>query len=328
MEDSVNNSGCNVVEEILKQIDGEADSAKIVEVTSLFTSLICMVLTLLLNAYIIVNILHRRKFKVFYFIIFIFLLIIQTIYLCLVSLSNVLTAAPECFSPPLGHFRPLAGILARTCLGIFAALVGTLTIERFISSTSSSTLVRCCTSLLAMVAAVSAPVVLVAFFLITNNPEGDNLHQEFWFGAEVGVYIIVPLLTLTIFGTVNCCKVSMTSRLLPSNQIQAIKLNIGVSILTNISIFVFLIQESLHLWQSQIQARDFEEAILVQDDLQSAITYLRMGHNLCSITLSIMVTMVSLIYCMICSTCCYSCCCPAINQLEQTRYMQVEKEIR
>ena len=113
---------------------------------------------------------------------------------------------------------------------------------RFISSTSSSTLVRCCTSLLAMVAAVSAPVVLVAFFLITSNHEGDNLHQEFWFGAEVCVYIIVPLLTLTIFGTVNCCKVSMTSRLLPYNQIQAIKLNIGVSILTNISIFVFLVQ--------------------------------------------------------------------------------------
>ena len=65
MEDSVNNSGCNVVEEILKHIDGEADSAaKIVEVTSLLTSLVCMVLTMIVNTYIIVNILHKRKFKV------------------------------------------------------------------------------------------------------------------------------------------------------------------------------------------------------------------------------------------------------------------------
>jgi len=331
MEDSVNNSGCNVVEEILKHIDGEADSAaNIVEVTSLLTSLICMVLAMIVNAYIIVNILHKRKFKVCYFIIFIFLLIIQTIYLCLVSLRSVIAIVPQCLPPslPLGQVTPLAGILARTCLGIFAAIVGALTIERFISSTSSSTLVRCCTSLLAMVAAVSAPVVLVAFFLITSNHEGDNLHQEFWFGAEVCVYIIVPLLTLTIFGTVNCCKVSMTSRLLPYNQIQAIKLNIGVSILTNISIFVFLVQESLHLWQSQIEVRNFEETDLVQDEYQAAIMYLSMGHNLCSIILSFMVTLVSFIYCIICSTCCYSCCCPAINQLEQARYIQVEKEIR
>jgi len=331
MKDAVNASGCDIVQEILEQIDGKDDSpTKIIEVTSLLTSLSCVVLVLIVNTYIIVNILHRRKFKVFYFIIFILLLLIQVLYLCLVSLSHVMTTLPSCISPspPFDKVVPLTGTLARTCMGIFAALVGALTIERFISSTSSSSLVKCCTSILAMVAAVSAPVVLVAFFLVTGNHEGNDLHQEFWFGTEVCIYIIIPLLTLTVFGTVNCCKVSMTSRLLPSNQIQAIKLNIGVSILTNISIFVFLIQESLHLWQSQIQVRYLEEKLLDQEDLQSAITYLGMGHNICSMILSIMVTMISFIYCLICSSCCSSCCCPAINQLEQIRYVQVEKEIR
>merc|ERR1711874_691594 len=206
--------------------------------------------------------------------------------------------------------------------------VGASTVERFISSTSSSTLVRACTSTLAMITAVSAPVLVVAFFLITNSHEQGHLHQEFWFGTEVCVYIIFPLLILTIFGTVNCCKVSMTSRLLPSTQIQAIKLNIGVSVLTNISVFIFLVQESLHLWQSQLQARQGEETLLAQEDLHSAISYLGLAHNVCTIILCIMVTMASLLYCFICSTCCSSCCCPAINQLEQVRYTQVQKEIR
>ena len=110
------------------------------------------------------------------------------------------------------------------------------------SSTSASPLVRCCTNILAVVTAVSGPVVVVAFFLITSSGEQDHLQQEFWFGAEVCVYIICPLLALTVFGTVNCCKVSMTSRLLPSYQIQAIKLNIGVTISTNVAMFIFLIQ--------------------------------------------------------------------------------------
>ena len=78
-------------------------------------------------------------------------------------------------------------------------------------------------------------MVVVAFFLITTNGEKD-LQVELWFGAEVCVYIICPLLALTVFGTVNCCKVSLTSRLLPSYKIQAIKLNIGVTISTNVVI--------------------------------------------------------------------------------------------
>ena len=113
---------------------------------------------------------------------------------------------------------------------------------RFVSSTSATLLVQCCTNVLALLAAVSGPVLVIAFFLITTNGEEEQIQQEFWFGAEVCVYIICPLLALTVFGTVNCCKVSMTSRLLPSYQIQAIKLNIGVTICTNVAMFIFLVQ--------------------------------------------------------------------------------------
>ena len=32
--------------------------------------------------------------------------------------------------------------------------------------------------------------------------------SELWFGLEVGLYILLPLLIITVFGTVNYCKVS------------------------------------------------------------------------------------------------------------------------
>jgi hypothetical protein len=40
-------------------------------------------------------------------------------------------------------------------------------------------------------------------------------------------------------------KVSISSRLLPSQEVQAVKTNIGLVVLTNISIFLFLIQVSI-----------------------------------------------------------------------------------
>ena len=127
-------------------------------------------------------------------------------------------------------------------------------------------------------------LVVVAFFLITTNSEQEQIQEDFWFGAEDCVWLICPLLALKMFGTVNCCKVSMTSRLLPSYQIQAIKLNIGVTIFTNVAMFIFLLQvivgvffyswcyhwnhqESVYLWQYQLQVKSLEETILLQDDL-------------------------------------------------------------
>ena len=69
-----------------------------------------------------------------------------------------------------------------------------------------------------------------------------ELDTEFWFGVEICVYVIFPLLLLTVFGTVNCCKVSLSSRMLPTKQVQAIKINIAVTVSTNIALFLFLVQ--------------------------------------------------------------------------------------
>jgi len=327
---SSSNGSCNLVEEVFNHVGGVEDTtAGLVQLTTLLTSLICLMITLILNIYIAINIVLKKKFKICYFSIFLILLLAQTLYLCHVSFSLLFSTLPSCFpnSPLLDQFITAAAPDTRSLLGVFACIVGALTIERFLSSTSASQLVRCCTNILTVITAISGPVV-VATFLIISSGDQDPLQQEFWFGAEVCVYIICPLLVLTVFGTVNCCKVSMTSRLLPPYQIQAIKLNIGVSISTNIAMFVFLVQESLNLWQSQLQSRPVEDTLLAQDSLDSAILSLGLAHNVCSIILCFMLTLVSILYCSICCTFCNSCCCPAINQLEQVKYIQVEKEVR
>eukprot|EP00092_Neocalanus_flemingeri_P011620 GFUD01012521.1.p1 GENE.GFUD01012521.1~~GFUD01012521.1.p1 ORF type:complete len:333 (-),score=102.02 GFUD01012521.1:700-1698(-) len=330
---SSSNVSCNLVEEVFKYVDGvsdSADTARLVQLTTLLTSCICLLISLTLNTYITANIAYKKKIQVCYFSIFLLLLLAQTLYLCLLSFSLILSTLPGCLpsSPILAQVTAAAGPVTRSCLGIFACIVGALTIERFLSSTSASQLIRCCSNILAVVTAVSGPIVVVAFFLITSSGDQDPLQQEFWFGAEVCVYIICPLLVLTVFGTVNCCKVSMTSRLLPSYQIQAIKLNIGVTISTNVAMFVFLVQESLHLWQTQLQAKPFEATLVGNADLESAILSLGLAHNVCTSILSLTVTLIPILYCCICCTCCSGCCCPAINQLEQVRYTQVEKEIQ
>ena len=74
-----------------------------------------------------------------------------------------------------------------------------------------------------------------------------ELDTEFWFGVEICVYVIFPLLLLTVFGTVNCCKVSLSSRMLPTKQVQAIKINIAVTVSTNIALFLFLVQVGTHI---------------------------------------------------------------------------------
>ena len=81
--------------------------------------------------------------------------------------------------------------------------------------------------------------ILIKFEVFEAVMEFDT---EFWFGVEICVYVIFPLLLLTVFGTVNCCKVSLSSRMLPTKQVQAIKINIAVTVSTNIALFLFLVQ--------------------------------------------------------------------------------------
>jgi len=156
------------------------------------------------------------------------------------------------------------------------------------------------------------PIGVIICLILMNNDAETN---EFWFGVEVCAFVIAPLLCLTVFGTVNCCKVSMTSKLLPTHEIQAIKLNIGVTITTNIAVFVFLVQESLHLWSSQLQSRitsDDESAELALENLLTA-------HTFCSFLLCLLTSFISFLYPLISCLCC----CPAINQLRMTEYTRV-----
>ena len=118
-------------------------------------------------------------------------------------------------------------------------------IVRFISSTAAGAVLRFFLNSLTLLMAITGPVSVIVFFMLIKLDLFQSLFEldtEFWFGVEVGVYIILPLLLLTIFGTVNCCKVSMSSRMLPTNQVQAIKINIGLTVTTNLTLFLFLVQ--------------------------------------------------------------------------------------
>ena len=69
--ESSKNVSCNLLEEVFKHVDGDEDSvAGLVQLTTLLTSIACLLLSLILNTYIIVNIAYKKKFKVNYLKLF------------------------------------------------------------------------------------------------------------------------------------------------------------------------------------------------------------------------------------------------------------------
>jgi len=148
------------------------------------------------------------------------------------------------------------------------------------------------------------------------------LSVEVWFGVEVAVYVILPLLALTVFGTVNYCRVSLTNRLLPTHQVQAVKLNIGVTVTANLAIFLFLVERCLALWLHQLLARGDRAAVgQVKDLVEVALL-------LCTVGVGGVLLLLPLLYLCTSSSCTRRCCCPAINQLEEVevRYTVVASE--
>ena len=120
-------------------------------------------------------------------------------------------------------------------------------LARFLASTTAGPILRGFLNTLTLLLTVCAPLAVVVCFVLIMLGVFESLLEldsEFWFGVEICVYVIFPLLLLTVFGTVNCCKVSMSSRMLPTQQIQAIKINISVTVTTNIALFLFLVQVS------------------------------------------------------------------------------------
>jgi len=258
------------------------------------------------------------------------LLLVQILYLCSSSLTQSLQLLPHCLPADSDLTRELVSLshpVTRATLGVFGCVVGALTIERFLSSTVPGPYLRCFLNTLSLIICVGGPVaVITCFILIRHDVFQSLLHldSEYWFGVEICVYIIFPLLLLTVFGTVNCCKVSSSSRVLPTHQIQAIKINIGVTISTNMAMFLFLVQESLFLWRRQLlEMRDDPE---FSSSVDSVLAHVTLSAHIVSTLLSIMVTMVSLLYCCISSDCCADCCCSSINDLEAIRYEQVQSK--
>merc|ERR1712212_64879 len=176
---------------------------------------------------------------------------------------------------------------SRAAVGAIFLTVAALTVERFLSSTVRVTCVRATLSLLV---AIAGPALLLAFQILASEQEDASLTTELWFGVEVAVYIICPLLVLTVFGTVNYCKVSLTSRLLPSHQVQAVKLNIGVTVTANLAIFLFLVQECLGLWLSQLEARPDPDSVAEVRSLVEA------AHSLAQTGVGATLTLLPLLY--------------------------------
>lgn len=323
---------CDIVADTLAYFENiQADIDKGASAISLLTSCVCLVLALLVNIYIAVNIIYRKKFQIRYFKTFLLLLFVQLLYLVVSIVAGAVQLLPQCLPEPgvTDGLRSLATPLTRAMLGLCGCMVGALTVERFLSATVSGPILRGFLNSLALLLCVGAPVALVTCSILIKYDvirtwSWLDLDSEYWFGLEICVYVIFPLLLLTIFGTVNCCRVANSSRMLPTHQIQAIKINIGVTITTNIALFLFLVQESLGLWHKQLLDRkDDPEFTGEVDGMVGSVTLT--GH-IVSTLLTLMVSMVGLLYCCIASDCCHECCCSSINDLEQVRYEQVESK--
>jgi len=294
-----------------------------VKAISLVSSFFFLVSSLILNLSLLINICCAGKTSVGYFRLLIFYALfhiafqVTDVYL---DSREILTAWLNS-SETLSWLETFIPILRRCFLGILFLLVATLTIERFVSAVVGGA-VSICIQLITTLLALSLPALLAAAHTISiQRPSSTfSLDPEVWFGLEVGIYIILPLLVLTIFGTVNYCKISISSRLMPRHEVTAVKTNIGLVVLTNISIFIFLIQECLLLWLSQLNSRQLRDQAVT--DMLEVVSVselcVRLGLNLIQF---IIVVLMSVLAC----SCSAACCCPSINQLEETRYKPVSR---
>merc|ERR1719341_1417699 len=111
---------------------------------------------------------------------------------------------------------------------------------------------------------------------------------------------------------------------LTPDQVQAVKLNIGVTVTANLAIFLFLVQECLALWLSQLEAR------LDPDSVAEVRSLVEAAHSLAQAGVGAALSLLPLLYLCLTANCCRPCCCPAINQLEEgeVSYTMVATEER
>ncbi|XP_023344301.1 uncharacterized protein LOC111713623 [Eurytemora carolleeae] len=301
----------------------EVDLHQTIKAICLVSSIFFLVASFIFNLAVILNICITGKARVAYFRLF---LLYSFLHFCFqltvgyIDTKEILRAAVEP-SKVLDWLDRYSPLISRSVLGILFLLVSALTIERFLYSTITGA-VNTCFQLISTLLALSCPTLLAAFQILSAQRPTSKfyLDNEVWFGLEVGTFIILPLFILTIFGTINYCKISISSRPMPSSELVGVKTNIGLVVITNISIFIFLIQECLMLWLSQLNSKSaLDMNVKNMHELVSvSLLCVRMGLNLIQFLVPLVVLHIS-------SSCCYKCCCPAINQLEETRYKPVSR---
>merc|ERR1711953_1389932 len=114
--------------------------------------------------YIAINIIYTGKFKIRYFTTFLVLPTVQLIYLSISIFSHLLELQPQCF--PDTEIRAVEERLTHAALGVLGCLVGALTIERFIASTTAGAVLRFFLNTLTLLLAIGAPISLVVSFIL------------------------------------------------------------------------------------------------------------------------------------------------------------------
>lgn len=314
----------NILLGILQPLqDPTQDLPASVGVISFLLSLVLLAFSLIFNFSLLVVICCKARTSVGYYRLLMLYCIFHLLYQATVAWiegRGILGTWLPADDPLVGWTDRNLPILSRGLLGTLFLLVSTLTIERFLASTVGG-VVSICLQLLACLLALACPALLSAFHILRRDgppAAARHAYSELWFGLEVGLYILLPLLIITVFGTVNYCKVSISSRLMRSQEVQAVKTNIGLVVLTNMSIFLFLIQECLLLWQEQLSGRELEDPAV-----QELVSLVGMCRVSVGAGLGLIQALAPPIALCCTAQCCAACCCPSINQLEETRYKAI-----
>lgn len=294
------------------------DMKKLLNLVSLLTTSVFLLLSLVLNLIIIINICYKRKSQIPYFSILIIFSFIHMVHF-LFAATNTTFSYPLFNDHPLEELHQYFPPIIKSTYGLLFLLVASLTIERFLAATVRNSIIKTSLHWITCFLSIAIPGLVLAFNILAKQSHHDHLdnNKELWFGLEVSLYIILPLLILTIFGAINYCQVSVTSRLLHKHEVLAIKNNIGLTLLTNSAIFLFLVQECLELWQWQLKGR-------TGSDVESMLNMLEVVDMVLVLVLQLMLALIPLLFLSL--HCCSSCCCPAITLLQDHQYTIVSPE--
>ena len=106
------------------------DPSRPLSTAAILAAATSLLVSLLTTAYILGNMVYRRKLQLCYFSLFLLLLLAQLAHLALHLVSLLHAAAPACLPSLLAPLAPHLPALSHASLGTFAAIVASLTVER------------------------------------------------------------------------------------------------------------------------------------------------------------------------------------------------------